>query len=247
MTAAAKSIDSYINKERAPYGVIFDGQSKAYVGSQHGQQITLSDNLKRRLRMLSDKYGVWFEGDGKDVVPNKTLFGDKSSYRGSWDDALTGSVTSYPHYFLSALFGNVDVNGQAKAFLDPNISIFDSLIKHQKGMRYFKDRAYGPETLAEFLKACSDQKYNFFTMSKDKATAKNLTLFLKAGESRMFPSNWQQYPYNAGKVMKKFEDARNQFILDQSSGVYVLGAGHLVELLRMKRTLKMIGGEKASA
>lgn len=199
------------------------------------------------MRALSDKYGAWFEGDGKDIGPNKTLFGDRSAYRGSWDDAFAKTVDGYPYYFLAGLFSNVDVNGPAKVFLEPDISIFDSLIKNQKSMRYFKDRAYSPATLTEFLKACSDQKYKFSVMANEKATANNLTRFLKAGESRMFPANWQEYPYNAGKVMKKFEEARNRFLVEQPSGVFVMGAGHLVELLRMKRSLKMIGGEKSAA
>lgn len=248
MTAtAAKSIAGFISEQdRAPYGVIFDGTKKAYVGSPHGQPIPLSANLKRKLRALANQNGVWFEGDGKDVMPNRALFGAKSDYQGSWDDALAKTVDGYPYYFLSPLFGNVSVNGPAKAFVDPSISIFESLIKNQSGMRYFSDRSYKASDLQEFFSAVSDQKYNFFKMAQGKATAANLASFLKAGEAQMFPSNWQSYPHNAGKVMKKFEDARNLFVLNQPKGVFVMGAGHLVEIKRLRKSLSMIGGERAA-
>lgn len=232
-------------KGQNAYGVIFDGRSKAIVGSKHGEPIDLSDEVEARVREVAAKHGVWFEGDGKDVAPNARLFGGKSAYRGSWDDALAKTIDGYPAHFLSGLFANVEENGQINHFVDASLSIFDSLLKHQRGMRYFKDRTYTARTLEQFLRLASDDAQDFLVMAQKRATKANLAAFFKAGEARMFPANWDKYPHNAGKLMKKVEDARNRFLIDQPSGVYVAGAGHLIEILKLDRSLRMVGGERA--
>lgn len=240
-----KSLSSFM-KRGNPYGVIFIGDRKAIVGSPHGQPIPLTADVKARLAEIAEANGVWYEGNGDDVAPNASLFGSKSSYRGSWDDAFAKTVDGYPPHFLGGLFSNVEANGQARHFLDPSLSIAESLVEHQKGMRYFKDRAYDRATLDAFLRSVSDEAENFVAMAQKPATQTNLARFFKAGEARMFPRNWMEYPYKAGKVMKKVEDARNAFLIAQPAGVYVAGAGHLVEILKIKPTLTMVGGAKAS-
>lgn len=227
-----------------PYGVIFSGD-KAYVGSPHGKPISLSADVKKRVLDLAKRFGVWYEGDGGDIAVNSTLFGDKRAYRGSWDDAFAKTVKGYPPEYLSVMFSNVDVNRQKKVFLAPAMSIFDSLLKHQTKKRFFKDREYTSATLTQFLRMVSDDKYNFLELSKKRATKENVDRFFSAGEARMFPKDWDKYPHPAGKVMKKVEDARNQFLLGQKSGVAVVGAGHLIEMLKLDKSLKMIGGSKA--
>lgn|GEM_PF-3559711 len=226
------------------YGVIFDG-NRAFVGSPHGKPISLSADAKQRVQDLAKRYGVWYEGDGKDVAVNSALFGPRTAYRGSWDDALAKAVKGYPPEYLSGMFSNVAVNGMKADTLAPATTIFESILKNQEGNRYFTDRKFDAATLTKFLQMVSDSKYDFVAMSKKRATKENVSKFFDAGEERMFPPNWDKYPYPAGKVMKKFEDARNQFLLDQKSGVYVAGAGHLIELLRMDKSLRMVGGSKA--
>lgn len=226
-----------------PYGVIFDGE-KAYVGSPHGKPISLSAGVKDRVLDLVRLNGVWYEGDGGDVSVNAHLFGGKSAYRGSWDKAFGKTVKGYPPEFLSGLFSNVEVNGQVKAFLSPEMTILESLVKHQDGIKYFEDRKYTAADVTEFLRVVSDRKYDFLEMAKERATKRNLEQFFAAGESRMFPANWDKYLYPAGKTMRKFEDARNQFLLEQKSGVYVVGAGHLLELKRLDKSLKLTGGAR---
>jgi hypothetical protein len=84
-------------------------------------------------------------------------------------------------------------------------------------------------------------------MSKMKATKENVTKFLRTGEQRMWPDkDWEKYPYPAGKVAKKANDQRDIYLLKQNAGVYFIGAGHLLGLLRLDDSLKMIGGEKAN-
>lgn len=226
------------------YGAIFDG-NRAYVGSPHGKPISLSADVKKRLLDLVKRYGVWYEGDGKDVAINGALFGRKGAYRGSWDDAFAKTVKGYPAEYLSGMFSNVAVNGMKAAILAPAMTIFESILEHQDGHRYFKDRKFDAATLTRFLQMVSDNKYDFASMAKKRATRENVSQFFDAGEERMFPPNWDKYPYPAGKAMKKVEDARNQFLLNQKSGVYVAGSGHLIELLRMDKDLRMVGGSKA--
>lgn len=230
-----------------PYGVIFDGTKKAYVGSHHGKAISLTPETKEQVRELADTYGVWYEGDGGDVAVNTSLFGPRSKYQGSWDDAFTKTIKGYPAEYLSPMFSNVAANEMKADTLAPATTIFESILKNQEGNRYFKDRKFDASTLTKFLQKVSDNKYDFVAMAKKRATKENVSQFFDAGEERMFPPNWDKYPYPAGKMMKKVEDARNQFLLDQKSGVYVVGAGHLIELLRMDKTLRMTGGQKAAA
>lgn len=247
MIAAEKSIVGYIQSKGPasnPFGVIFDGDRKAYVGSPHGRPIPLTADVKRRVMALASKVGVWFEGDGGDIEPNKPLFGREEDYKGSWDDQLASSIKGYPPEFLSGLFSNVDENGAKQRFLNPNASIFDSILERQAGFRYFKDRRFEANDLRAFLRAGSEPGKDFLVMAQKPATKANLSAFFDAGERLMWPRNWQSYPNKFGKLAKKFEDARNKHLLAQPAGVFVVGAGHLLELLKHDRTLKMVGGSR---
>lgn len=227
----------------APYGVIFDG-NRVVIGSPHGEPVQLSPDLRRRVQSVAKRYGAYYEGDGKDVAPLEGLLG-KSDYRGSWDDQVAKNVKGYPAEFLSGLFSNVEANKQPEIFADPNATIFDSLLKNQSKARYFKDREYDAGALEGFLRGGSQDGADFLAMSRQPATRENLQRFFSTGERLMWPDNWQEYPNKLGQYAKKFEDARNQAILSGKPGVYVAGAGHLPELVRMKKGLRMVGGEKA--
>lgn len=230
----------------APYGVIFDGR-RIYVGSPHGRPIRLADDIKSRVQKAARSDGVWFEGDGGDVAPNSGLFGSKNNYRGSWDAALQKSVKGYPIEFLTVLFSNVAENKQKKIFLDPTITIFDSILRHRSTFNYFTDgRTFTSAILKSFLKEGSENGYDFVALANKRATKENLDKFFDAGEKLMWPSNWEEYPNKFGKLAKKAENTRNKFLLDQKSGVFVVGAGHLLELKRLDKTLKIQGGERAS-
>lgn len=245
-----KSFSEFIveSKSEAPYGVIFDGANKVYVGTSHGTSIVLSDELKEKILKVAKEYGVWYEGNGGDISSNIKLFGNKKEYKGSWDDLVADTLDGYPIPFMAVMFANVDVNHQDKKNISPNKSIFDSLLSHQDKVNYFKDkRKYDAEQLTKFLKQASEKGVDFLELSKLPATEDNLKKFFKSGEKLTWPPNWTEYPNKLGKMVKQSEDIRNGFLLKQKAGVYVVGAGHLIELKKMKKSLKMIGGEKANS
>ena len=231
-------------KSEAPRGVIFDG-NKVFVGKAHMEPLVLSDELVEKIKEIGDKYGYWYEGSGAGDVPTTTGFNNKSKYEGSWDNEFQKTVKGYPPEYLYTIFANTNVNHQRDILLNPSISIFDSIMKSHKKFGYFKNRELDDSTLKKFLSMCSEKDVNFLKLSELPATKENVNMFLNKGESLSWPKNWKEYPNNAGKVAKKVEDARNTFLLNRKTGVYFAGSGHLIELLRLDDSLKMIGGEKA--
>lgn len=238
--------------DEAPYGVIFQGSDKVIVGAQHQTPIKLSDSLLQKIRAIGDNHGYWYEGVGGDIEPNKKLFGGKDNYEGSWDDEFTESLEPTPYYFM--LFPNVTVNKIIDKVTKPEMTIFDSILNgyeedgKQKVLYYKPGVKTTPEMLTIYLKACSDDSYDFFEMSKQKATKANTTKFLRKGEELMWPNDGDpetRGTTNASKVEMKLNDKRDNYLLDQEKGVYVTGAGHLPNLLALDSSLQMTGGEEA--
>jgi hypothetical protein len=227
----------------APYGAAFIGDDKVILGSPHGESINLSDDLKSRVQEIAKKHGAYYEGNAGDVEPNKSLIPE---YKGSWDTAHGSSVKGYPIEYLAPMFSNVEVNKPHETYLSPNQTIIQSLLANQAKAKYFQDRKYDEKTLRDFLKAGSEKDIDLIKMGQLPATKENLQKFFTTGESLMWPENWQEYPHNLGKLAKKFEDRRNQYLLDAPPGVYVAGAGHIPELKRIKNDLNIIGGERSS-
>ena len=209
--------------------VIFSG-NKAFIGAEHGKPISLSSADQKKVESLAHEHGVWYEGAGGDIAPNKGLLAPED-YEGSWDAEFAKSVKGYPYEFLYTLFTNTAVNKQAKALVAPSKTIHASMMDAQKKIGYFKDRRFTEETLTKFLKACASVGLDFVAMSQKKATADNVTHFLKAGERLMWPSNWADYPNAAGKVAHKAEKMRVKFLKNAPSGVYIVGKDHLRFLL----------------
>lgn len=236
------------DKDRAPHGVIFDGDKKAYVGSAHGKPLTMSKDVKDRLMALIKKHGIWYEGTGGDVSNHRRFFGfGKSGYRESWDDAFERSVGGYPHQYLYTIMSNTEVNHQLRNLTNPKLSIYDSIMKAQNKVGYFQDgRKFSRSTLTRFLKAISDSKHDFLEMSQQDATKKNVKKFLDQGEKLMWPNDWEEYPFRAGKLAKLANDARDNWLLKRKSGVYVMGSGHLIGLHSRDSSLKIIDGRLAT-
>lgn len=230
-----------------PYGVIFDGEDKAYVGSAHGRKTPIAQNILSRIKSIGDKHGYWYEGNGGDIAPNKELFGNKKNYEGSWDDAFADKQDGYPYEFLSSLFANIAVNNQIDFVIDPSRTIFNSIIRNQEAISSLKGKDFNGATLTRFLKAVSQKGADFLQLSQQKATKDNTAKFFRLGEKLQNPPNWDDYPNPAGKVMKKAEDKRNSYVLSRPSGVFVMGAGHLPEIKRLNKSLTIIGGQKAKA
>lgn len=242
-----KSFIEFLLEEHspAPYGVIFDGLKKAYIGSHHTRPIILSDEIQTKVISLAKNYGIWYEGNGSDIKPNVKMFGKKDAYEGSWDTEFGKTIKGFPFEFIAGMFSNVKENKRVQAFTSPKISIFDSIIKNQEGNKYFEDRNYNKNDLSKLLIAASEKNVDFLEMSKMPATKENVSKFLTTGESLMWPENWEEYPNKLGKMTKKTEDMRNTFVLKQNQGVFVMGSGHLLELKALDKSLRMIGGEKA--
>jgi predicted nucleotidyltransferase len=223
----------------APTGVIFNG-NVAYVGQTHGKPIKLSDELKKKIQDLAAKHGAWYEGNGADRAHTKDLIG---KWEGSWDDVAAKSIKGYPPQFLYVLFSNVDANNTIKRVgVDPNGTIFDQILKNQNSGKFFPDRSYDADTLREFLGMISQKGSDFNEMAQQPATAENVRRFFKTGERLMWPSNWEDYPNPAGKVAKKANDHRDHWLATRKSGVYVMGAGHLLSVAKIGG-FNLIGGE----
>ena len=223
----------------APTGVIFNG-NVAYVGQTHGKPIKLSDELKKKIQDLAAKHGAWYEGNGADRAHTEDLI-DK--WQGSWDDVAAKSIKNYPPQFLYVLFSNVDANNTIKRVgVDPNGTIFDQILKNQNSGKFFPDRSYDAATLREFLGMISQKGSDFNEMAQQPATAENVRRFFKTGERLMWPSNWEEYPNPAGKVAKKANDHRDHWLATRKSGVYVMGAGHLLSVAKIGG-FNLIGGE----
>lgn len=227
--------------EVAPYGVV-DMGDKIILGSPHGEKIDLPEDLRARVQDLTKQYGAYYEGNAGDVEANKDLIPE---YRGSWDTAHGSKIKGYPVEYLAPMFSNVDVNHPAEMFADPERSIMASIIANQDKAKYFEDRKFDEKALRDFLQQGSEDDADLLKMAQDKATPENLKRFFSKGESLMWPENWQEYPHKLGKIAKRFEDARNQYLLDAPPGVYVAGAGHIPELRRLRKDLKVIGGERS--
>lgn len=224
----------------APTGVIFNGNA-AYVGQTHGKPIELSSDLKGKIQDLASKHGAWYEGNGADRAHTKDLI---TKWEGSWDDVAAKAIKGYPPEFLYVLFSNVDANDTLKRIgADPKSTIFDQILKNQDSGKFFPDRNYDAKTLAKFLEMVSQEGNDFREMAEQPATENNVRKFIKTGERLMWPSDWERYPNPAGKVAKKANDYRDDWLVDRKSGVYVMGAGHLLSIAK-KGGFKLIGGER---
>ena len=242
-----KTFKQFIREQKesvAPQGIIFKGDSVAYVGEQHGHPIELSDDLVKKVQSIGERYGYFYEGSGGSVNNNTKLFGDKKTYQGSWDDVFRENIEGYPHQFIYTLFSNPEVNGQKESITNPKLNIFDSILKNQKKFSYFKDRQFDSATLKKFLIAASEKDVDLYRMSLQPATKENAVSFIDKGDKLMWPKNWEEYPNNAGKLAYKANRARDEFLVSRKSGVYFAGSGHLKSLLEIDKSLKLIGGEK---
>lgn len=186
-----------------------------FVGQEHGTKVDLPSDIK----LATMEYGAFYEGDGKDKIPD-------ISYKGSWDDVAAKSVKGYPVEFLCTIFTNTDVNRQ-KEFLKSNDIIFDSLLKNQDKFGYFKDRKFDKGTLTNFLQSMGQE---FLQESKKPATSKNVSTFIDKGEKTM----WESDATSARQMANKANELRQKWLLSQSKGVFFVGSDHLQDLKRMQ-------------
>ena len=86
------------------------------------KKILIDKNKKKIYTIINMNYkvsiiGLGFVGSSmyksfeiKNIQPNIKLFGNKNSYKGSWDDEFVKSIDGYPMEFMSPLFSNVKEN-----------------------------------------------------------------------------------------------------------------------------------------
>lgn len=226
-------VDVVKQPTKATFGLLFNGQNElpvkdlnesfvyspkpglVFVGQEHGTKVDLPPDIKS----ATMKYGAFYEGDGKDKIPDV-------SYKGSWDDAAAKSVKGYPAEFLYTMFTNTDVNKQ-KEFLKSNDTIFDSLLKNQDKFGYFKDRKFDKVTLTNFLQSMGQE---FLQESKKQATSKNVSSFIDKGEKTM----WESDDTSARQMANKANESRQKWLLSQPKGVFFVGSDHLQDLKRMQ-------------
>ena len=207
--------------------VIYIGNDVAIVGQEHGRRLQLRDQDAKRVRDIARRHGAWYEGNGMD---KKLTQGIIDEYQGSWDDdLLSQKIKGYPAPFLYVLFSNIKENDtiEGKIGFDPDSTIFNRILSTQPSTNYFPNRKFDAETLAKFLQAVSEGPYDFVAMSQAPATEHNMRRFFELGEQLMFPDNWAEYPYRAGRVAKSVNDLRDKFLATRKQGVYVAGSDHL--------------------
>ena len=207
--------------------VIFIGNDTAIVGQEHGKRLQLSDSAAERVQDIAQRHGAWYEGNGMDQKLTKGIIDD---YEGSWDDdLLSPAIKGYPAPFLYVLFSNIKENDtiEGKIGFDPDSTIFDRILDTQPSTNYFVDRKFDADTLQKFFKSVSEGPYDFLELSQLPATEKNVRKFFTLGEKLMFPKNWEEYPYRAGRVAKSVNDLRDKFLATRKKGVYVAGSDHL--------------------
>lgn len=202
---------------------------KAFVGVEHGSRYTIDEADKQALDRLAQRFGVWYEGSGGDVE-SSGLFGSKDAYAGSWDDKFAQTIKGHPPEFLYTLFTNVDANQQDKILTNPDKTIFESVMAAQDAISPLKGRNFDEKTLREFLSKSSQDGINFVDMAKAPATPENVEKFLRTGEQLMWPEEGEQYTSAAGKMAQRANEMRQEFLLSQPGGVYVVGSDHLEAL-----------------
>lgn len=216
------------NQSEPTHGAIFLGSDAVIVGQTHGKKLKLSPETTEKVKAIAAQHGAWYEGNGMDRKLTKGIIDD---YKGSWDDdLLSPSIKGYPSEFLYVLFSNVEANDtiEGKIGFDPESTIFDRILDTQPSTNYFTDRKFDAATLKEFLQSASEGPHDFVKMSELPATKKNVTKFFTQGEKLMFPDNWEEYPYRAGRVAKSVNDLRDKFLATRKKGVYVTGGDHLL-------------------
>ncbi len=243
--ASAKKAEKAKPELYAPQGVIICSDKKAFLGMDHGVKPELSDDLIARLKDIS-KHGLWYEGDGGDIRFTEHLFGSKRNYSGGFDDHLDKSITGHPPEFISALFSN-DPPEKMAPHIVGNGTILEAMFAAGDKISSLKGPTHpiSKKTIKDFLISISNPSrgLDFLEMADEKATRENAENFIKTVAKEMWPSNWEDYPNPAGKVAKKANDYRDEWLASSQSpnGVYVIGAGHLKAIKKYGR-YKIIGG-----
>lgn len=220
--------------------ILFSGNKKAYVGVEHGKKLSIPSKDAEKVKAIVREHGAWVEGSGGD---SEVAGIDRKDINGSWDDEFQKTIKGYPPEFLYTVFTNTEVNKQENNLTKPGMTILEAINKAQDKVGYFKDRKFTAQTIQKFLVAASEDDTDLLDMAQEKATKENVKDFLMAGEDLMWPDNWDEYPNKAGKLAKKVNDQRQEFLVKQSSGVFFVGSDHIKDL-KKKLSKKTVVSKK---
>jgi len=189
-----------------------------FIGQEHGKNIKLPSDVQK----LANQTGAFYEGSGGDKLSD-------IKYKGSWDNLASKSVKGYPPEYLYTIFTNTEVNKQKDALVS-NDNIYNSLLKNQQKVGYFKDRSFSPNELNSFLKSMGTE---FVNDSKKPATEKNVEDFLRRGEKLM----WESGNTPARQMADKANENRQRWLLSQPKGVFFVGSDHLEKLKELNKNI----------
>jgi hypothetical protein len=254
-----KLFEFNLNSKVAPYGVIKFNDKKILVGDMHQEPLELSEDLISDILRISNEYGYYGEGIGLEYngAITKSSFYDRldpDKYMGSWDKKLieSGEIPKDKEYvFLYSLFSNPKENKRLEnliEYTEEGDTIFDVLLKTipdwSAEMGIFN---LGEVELNKFLSEIGEDDIDFVEMSKQESNEETLSKFLDIGEDLQWPENWKEYPNMAGKFARIATTMRDLFLINSTSGVYFVGAGHLSDIVTMSEdgelNLELIGGE----
>ena len=239
-------------KNYAPQGVLFLNSNKILVGDNHHDPVELSEELFNTILKVGRNKGYYGEGIGIGHNPGvmasqiyKALKDSGAQYKGSWDDRVKISEEE-KYVYLATLFSNPTENKRVPTLMSKvkkDETIFDLLARTyddytQPGL------GLTDADLKKFLEEISEKGINFYKLSQQPATEKNLQSFIDKGEKLTWPSNWQKYPNKAGKMARRETIIRDTWLIEEAPpGVYFIGSGHLKDISKMSG-IKIIGGEK---
>ena len=229
-------------KNKAPQGVLFLSPKKVLVGDNHYDPVELSEELFDTVLSIGRSYGYYGEGIGigynKGVISSEIYRALKNSgaqYKGSWDDKV--KIPKEEKYvYIATLFSNPTENKRVPTLLSKvkdGESIFNLLARTfddytQPGLGLTGD------DLRKFLEEASEKNTDFIKLSQKPATEKNLQNFIDKGEKLTWPSNWEKYPNNAGKLARRETILRDTWLIeDAPPGLYFIGSGHLKDISKM--------------
>jgi len=238
---------------KAPQGVLFLTSKKILVGDNHHDPVELSEELFDTILKVGKNSGYYGEGIGIGHNPGvmssdiyKALKDSGAQYKGSWDDKV--DIPQEEKYtYLATLFSNPTENKRVPTLMSKvkeSETIFDLLARTfddytQPGLGLTKS------DLEKFLREISEKGIDFFKLSQQKVTEKNLQDFVDKGEKLTWPAkDWEKYPNKAGKIARRETIIRDTWLIEKAPpGIYFIGSGHLKDISKMSNQ-KIIGGEK---
>lgn len=227
-------------KDSAPYGIIFQSPNKVIVGVDHIKKLVISDDLMSQIKNSSNGL-YYYEGAGGDNLKIKQAFGD-IRLLSSWDKMV--KAPSDKSDLCYTIFSTIGFNTkQIKNALEDKTNKKTILDMLELSMGPFlHELAKGKMSKSNWTKFLKNCKEDFFKLAQLPATKKNVSDFIDYGNSRMWPHNWESYPNPSGKVALRMSQLRDKALIGFDKGVYFTGHGHLKDIIKIDRSLKIVDG-----